>query len=57
MNAFMHKTTKQTEFLQPYPVVANDAMLEIGTAAISNVLSLDKHLSQTSPSHVPKFCY
>jgi hypothetical protein len=35
--------------LQPYPVVAADALLEIGTAIISGVLLLDKHLSKTLP--------
>jgi hypothetical protein len=33
-----------TEFLQPYPVVESDTLLEIGTAVISEVLSLDDHL-------------
>jgi hypothetical protein len=32
--------------MQPYPAVAADALLEIGTAVISAVLSLDDHLSQ-----------
>jgi hypothetical protein len=45
------------EFLQPFPVVASDALIEIGTAVISAVLSLDEHLSQTNTSCVPKFCY
>jgi hypothetical protein len=45
------------EFLQPYSVFAVDALLEIGTALISAVLSLDEHLSQTNTSCVPKFCY
>jgi hypothetical protein len=30
--------------LQPYPVVAADALLEIGTAVISAVLSFDEPL-------------
>jgi hypothetical protein len=34
-------TKGNIEFLQQYPVVAADALLEIGTAAISAVLSLD----------------
>jgi hypothetical protein len=34
--------------LQPYPVVAADALLEIGTAVIPAVLSLDEHLSHTN---------
>jgi hypothetical protein len=37
------------KFSQPYPVVAADALLQIGKAVISTVLSLDKHLSQTLP--------
>jgi hypothetical protein len=32
-------------------------MLEIRTAVISAVLSLDEHLSQTNTSCVPEFCY
>jgi hypothetical protein len=32
--------------MQPYPVAAADTLLEIGTAVISAVLSLDEHLSQ-----------
>jgi hypothetical protein len=43
--------------LQPYPVVAADSLLEIGSALISAVLSLDEHLSQTNTSCVPKFFY
>jgi hypothetical protein len=39
------ETNVSIEFLQPYPVVAADALLEIGTTVISAVLSLDKHLS------------
>lgn len=39
------------KFLEPYPVVAADTRLEIGTALISAVLS------QTNTSCVPKFCY
>jgi hypothetical protein len=35
------------ESLQPYPVVAVDILLGIGTAVISAILSLDEHLSQT----------
>jgi hypothetical protein len=57
MNPFMHKTMNQWKFLQLYPIVAADALLEIGTAVISAVLSLDDHLSQTNTSSVPKFCY
>jgi hypothetical protein len=39
------ETNGNIEFLQPYPVVAADALLEIGTAVISAVLSLDEYLS------------
>jgi hypothetical protein len=44
-------------FLQPYPVVAADALLEISTSVISAVLSLDEHLSQTNTYCAPKFCF
>jgi hypothetical protein len=43
--------------LQPYPVVATDAPIEIGATVISAVLPLDKHLSQTNTSCVPKSFY
>jgi hypothetical protein len=45
-NSFTHKTTILVllELLQPYPVVSADALLEIGAATISAVLSLDEHL-------------
>jgi hypothetical protein len=45
------------KFLQTYPVIAADALLEITTAVISAVLSLDEHLSRTNTSCVPKLCY
>jgi hypothetical protein len=45
------------EFLQPYPVVASDALLEICTAVIWDILSLDEHLSQTNTFCASKFCY
>jgi hypothetical protein len=48
---------RNIKFLKPYPVVAADALLEIDTAVISAVLSLDEHLSQTNTSCVPKLCY
>jgi hypothetical protein len=61
MNPFTQQndeTSSNIEFSQPYPVVAAaDALLEIGTAVISAVLSLDEHLSQTNTSRVLKFCY
>jgi hypothetical protein len=43
--------------LQPYPIVAADVLLQIGTAVIPAVLPLDEHLSQTNTSCVSKFCY
>jgi hypothetical protein len=43
------------EFLQLYPVVAADAVLEIGPVVIADILSLDEHLSQIKTSCVPKF--
>jgi hypothetical protein len=61
MNLFTQKKKDETNgnigFLQPYSVVAADALSEIGTAVISAVLSLDEHLSQTHTSCVPKCCY
>jgi hypothetical protein len=45
---------RKTEFLQLYPVVAADALLEIGMAVMSAVLQLNEHLSQTNTSSVPK---
>jgi hypothetical protein len=60
MNPFTQKndeTNGNIEFLQKYPVVAANALLEIGTAVISAVLSLDEHLSQINTSCVPKCCY
>jgi hypothetical protein len=58
MNTFAHKTTETNgsiEFLHPYPVIVADALLEIGTAVVSAVSSLDEHLSETNISCVPKF--
>jgi hypothetical protein len=57
LHAQNDETNGNIEFLQPYPVVAADALFEIGTAVISAVLSLDKHLSQTNTSCAPKCCY
>jgi hypothetical protein len=57
LHAQNDETNGSIEFLQSYPVVAADALLEIGTAVISAVLSLDEHLSQTNNSCAPKFCY
>jgi hypothetical protein len=47
MNAFMRKTAEQPEFSQPHPVVADDALPDVGTAAVSTVLSLCENLSHT----------
>jgi hypothetical protein len=40
------ETNSNIEFLQPHSVVAADALIEIGTAVIPAVFSLDEHLSQ-----------
>jgi hypothetical protein len=42
------ETNKNTEFCNPYPVVAADALFEIGTAVIAAVSSLDEHLPETN---------
>jgi hypothetical protein len=47
LHAQNDETRGSTEFLQPYPILTDDALLEIGTVVISAVLSLDEHLSQT----------
>jgi hypothetical protein len=57
LHARNDETSGSIEFLQPYPVVAADALFEIGTAVISAILSLDEHLSHTNTSCVPKFRY
>jgi hypothetical protein len=44
LHAQNEKTNSNIEFLKPYPVVASDAVLEICTAVVSAVLSLDEHL-------------
>jgi hypothetical protein len=54
LHAQQGETSSSTEFLQPYPGVAADALLEIGTAVISVVLLLDDYLSQTNTSCVTK---
>jgi hypothetical protein len=51
------ETSGYIDLLQLYPVVAADALLEIGTAVISAIFSLDEHLLQTNTSCVPKYCY
>jgi hypothetical protein len=59
MNPFKQncETSGNTEFLQPYLIAAADALLEIGTAMIPAVLSLDEHFPQTNTSCIPKCCY
>jgi hypothetical protein len=58
LHAQNDETNGSVEFLQPYPMVAADALLEEGTVVISAVLPLGEHLSQqTDASCVPKFCY
>jgi hypothetical protein len=49
------ETCGSSEFLQPYPVAA-DALIETGKAVFKFFL-LDKQLSQTDTSFVPKCCY
>lgn len=41
------ETDSNIEFLQPYPIVVADALLEICTALVSSALSLKELLSQT----------
>jgi hypothetical protein len=57
LHALNDETNGNIEFLQPYPVVAADALLEIGTAAITAVLSLHEHLSKANTSCDQNFCY
>jgi hypothetical protein len=45
------------QYLHLYTMFAADTLLEIGTAMISAVLSLDEHLSQINTSCVPKVYY
>jgi hypothetical protein len=40
-----------------YPVIAADALIEIGKAVISAVLTFDEHLSEANISCDPKRCY
>jgi hypothetical protein len=49
MNPFTHETNDNVEFLQPYPVVAANAMLETGTTLISAVLSFDATTYKKTP--------
>jgi hypothetical protein len=45
LHAKNEETNVNIEFLQPYSIVAADALLEIGTAVISAVLPLNERLS------------
>jgi hypothetical protein len=49
-----NKANGNTDFFQPYPVVAADALLEIIMALISAVFSPDEHFSQTGICNAPK---
>jgi hypothetical protein len=51
---FAHEISGSTEFLGPYSVVAAGELLEIGTAAVSPVLSLSKHLSHSQSRPVSR---
>jgi hypothetical protein len=51
------KTNGNIKFMQLYPAVAGDTLLEIGTAVISAVLSLNEHLSHTNTTCVLKLFY
>jgi hypothetical protein len=52
-----NETDVNIEFLQPYHVVAADALLEIYWALISAVLLPDGHLQQTNNSRIQKRCH
>jgi hypothetical protein len=56
LHAQNYESNGNIELLQPYPVVAADALHEIGTAVVSAVLSLDEHFSQTNTC-AQKVCY
>jgi hypothetical protein len=56
LHAQNDETNDNIKYLQSYLVVAADALLEIGTAHISAVLSLYDHLSQTVPVHLHSSC-
>jgi hypothetical protein len=47
-----NETNGDIEFLQPHPIVAADALLEISTATAVAALSLAEHLLQTDISGV-----
>jgi hypothetical protein len=50
------ETSGSVEFLQPYAVAAEDALLEIGMAVSSAVLLLEEHLMSSNTSCILKFC-
>jgi hypothetical protein len=59
-NLFLHRTGETNvniESLQPYPVVASDALLEVCEAVIGALRSLDEHMSQTNTCCVPECFY
>jgi hypothetical protein len=51
-----HETNGSIEFLQPYPIVAADALLVNGMAVISVDLSINKHFSEIFFC-ILKLCY
>jgi hypothetical protein len=53
----MLQTTKPVAVLRSLPAVTADALFEVGTAVISDVLSRCEQLMQTNISCVSKFCY
>jgi hypothetical protein len=53
LSHLIRSTPSPQSHAKPYPVVAADAQLSIGTAVISAVFPLDEHWSQTRH----KFCY
>lgn len=60
LNPFTHRTTKPravSNSCSPISLVHLIALLEIGTAVTSAVVSLGEHLSQTNTSIDPKMCY
>jgi hypothetical protein len=56
LHAQNDETNANIEFLHQYPVVAVDALLDIGTVVVLAGLWLDEQLSQTNASCVPKLC-
>jgi hypothetical protein len=56
LHAQNNKTNSNIEFLWLYPIVRADALLEIGRAVISVVLSLNEHLSLHWDNLFKDFC-